>query len=96
MADDISVMVNLINALTTNSQDDTDPSNVVLQKFLSPQDILTYIETNTTQKWVPPTPTDTAGHQEIVTTLHWGTSGFKWAGDGSAVTFQWNQGGIYS
>jgi hypothetical protein len=96
MSDPIASMVNLINNLSNNAQqDDTDPNNVVLQFFLSPTDTMTYHEQNFTQQWVPPVPADNARLTEIVTQLVWGTT-FKWAGDSSAVTFNWCQGGKYS
>ena len=36
MPNDVGAMVKLIESLSLNSQDDTDPSNIVLQKFQSP------------------------------------------------------------
>jgi hypothetical protein len=96
MSDPIASMINLINNMNNTAQlDDTDPNNVVVQCFLSPTDTLSYIEENFTQQWVPPVPADNSITTELVTALVWGTA-FIWAGDGSANTFMWCQGGLYS
>lgn len=45
------VLIRLIQDLRQNSQDDTDPSNVVLQQFHSPYEENTVTEATTIKKW---------------------------------------------
>ena len=54
MSDDVSAMVKLIQNLSTNSQDDTDPNNVVLNKYQSPTELNQLNDAVKVTKWVAP------------------------------------------
>lgn len=54
MDSNVSSVVNLIKSLSQNSQDDTDPNNVVLQKFQSPTELNQLGESVKLTKWAGP------------------------------------------
>jgi len=54
MSNEVASMVKLIESLSLNSQDDTDPSNIILQKFQSPTEQNCIGESVQVKKWVAP------------------------------------------
>ena len=78
MATNTDSLVQLIKDLTINSQDDTDPNNVVLQKFLSPNENSNYQEQVTLITWLANAQRAWGGNVNglpVVTNWNWNQNG---------------------
>lgn len=69
---DNDTLIKLIEDLRTNSQDDTDPNNVVIQTFQTPYEQISFDESVTLTKW---TGRPVWGGQGIPANFNWNQGG---------------------